>query len=44
MVAPSRASCRPPGPESLRARFADVARSVEDDDLLFSTGADWEFD
>lgn len=32
------------GPESLRGRFAGFARSVEDDDLLFSTGADWEFD
>ncbi len=32
------------GPESVRARFAGVARSLADDDLLFSTGADWEFD
>lgn len=32
------------GPESLRGRFTGVARSVEDDDLLFGTGAGWEFD
>ena len=32
------------GPAALRGRFADVARSVADDDLLFSTGAEWEFD
>ena len=28
----------------LRGRFADVARSVDDDEMLFTTGADWEFD
>lgn len=32
------------GPESLRGRFTGVARSVTDDDVLFSTGAEWEFD
>ena len=32
------------GPESLRGRFVGIARSVSDDDLLFSTGAEWEFD
>ena len=32
------------GPESLRGRFSGVARSVTDDDLLFTTDAEWEFD
>ena len=32
------------GPVSLRGRFTGIARSVADDDLLFSTGAEWEFD
>jgi len=32
------------GPAALRGRFAGVARSVADDDLLLSTGAEWEFD
>lgn len=32
------------GPAALRGRFSEVARSVADDDLLFVTDADWEFD
>ena len=32
------------GPGALRGRFAGVARSVENDDLLFTTGAEWGFD
>jgi prevent-host-death family protein len=32
------------GPGSLRGRFTGVARSTSEDDLLFSTGLDWEFD
>ncbi len=32
------------GPGSLRGRFAGVARSVKDDELLFTTGAEWDFD
>ncbi|MCY3924208.1 MAG: type II toxin-antitoxin system prevent-host-death family antitoxin [bacterium] len=32
------------GPAALRGRFAGVAVSVADEDLPFSTGADWEFD
>ena len=32
------------GPGSLRGRFTGVARSVTDDDLLFTTGTEWEFD
>lgn len=32
------------GPGALRGRFAGVARSVADDEQLFSTGAEWEFD
>ena len=32
------------GPGALRGRFADVARSVDHGELLFSTGAEWEFD
>ncbi|MXZ30168.1 MAG: type II toxin-antitoxin system prevent-host-death family antitoxin [Acidimicrobiia bacterium] len=32
------------GPGALRGRFAGVATSVADDDLLFSAGIEWEFD
>ncbi len=32
------------GPAALRGRFANVARSVADDEHLFTTDADWEFD
>lgn len=32
------------GPGALRGRFAGVARSVDDDDLLFTAGAEWDFD
>ncbi len=32
------------GPAALRGCFTGVARSVSDDEQLFTTGADWEFD
>lgn len=32
------------GPASLRGRFTGVARSVVDDEHLFTTDAEWEFD
>jgi len=32
------------GPASLRGRFIGVARSVTDDEPLFTTGAEWDFD
>lgn len=32
------------GPGALHGRFAVVATSVADDDLLFSTGIEWELD
>lgn len=32
------------GPAALRGRFAGVARSAADDEHLFTTGAEWEFD
>ena len=32
------------GPAALRGRFSEVARSVAEDELLFMTDADWEFD
>ena len=32
------------GPAALRGRFSEVARSVADDELLFSTDTQWEFD
>ena len=32
------------GPASLRGRFAGVARSVADEEQLFTTDAEWEFD
>lgn len=31
-------------PAALRGCFAGVARSVDDDELLFTTGTGWEFD
>lgn len=32
------------GSAALRGRFSGVARSVAEDDLLFMTDAEWEFD
>ena len=32
------------GPGSLRGHFAGVARSVDDDDLLFTAGSERKFD
>lgn len=32
------------GPAALRGRFSGRARSVDDDELLFTTGTGWEFD
>ena len=32
------------GPATLRGRLSEVASSAADDELLFSTDADWEFD
>ena len=32
------------GPAALRGRFSGVARTVADDELLFMTDEDWEFD
>ena len=32
------------GPGALRGRFADIARSIDDDEMLFTTGAEWDFD
>lgn len=32
------------GSAALRGVFAGVARSVEDDELLFTAGGNWEFD
>ena len=32
------------GPAALRGRFAGVARSVGDEEQLFTTDAEWEFD
>ena len=29
------------GPAALRGCFTDIARSVADDELLYSTGAEW---
>ena len=32
------------GPAALLGRFVGVARSAADDERLFTTGAEWEFD
>ena len=32
------------GPGALRGRFAGIARSIDDDEMLFTTGAEWDFD
>jgi len=32
------------GPSALRGRFSGVARTVADDEFLFMTDDDWEFD
>lgn len=32
------------GPAALRGRFAGVARSVDDGEMLYTTASDWDFD